>query len=156
MLFRSTRFAARLNYSQLEFLRVMPPAPPRLLDFHRKCPPSFLRGHDLRGLARQFIDGFAGRLRLLRGISDMAGTSLQPKCEKKTISFVPVAATSHVLAHEADVIALLLAARRNTSNSWYGFHLEKAFFSMRSATLRMCSSTLSGQRTRVLAPGFAK
>ena len=34
-------------------------------DFHRKCPPSFLRGHDLRGLTYQFIDGFAGRLPFL-------------------------------------------------------------------------------------------
>ena len=44
---------------------MMPPAPTRLLDFHRKCPPSFLRGHDLRGLTRQFTDGLAGRLPLI-------------------------------------------------------------------------------------------
>jgi len=49
---RGAWFAARLNHRLLECLRMMPPAPTRLLDFHRKCPPSLLRGHDLRGLTR--------------------------------------------------------------------------------------------------------
>jgi hypothetical protein len=41
---RDAWLAARLNHRFLEFFRVIPPAPAWLLDFHRKCPPSFLTG----------------------------------------------------------------------------------------------------------------
>lgn len=59
---RGARLAARFNDRPLECLGMMTPAAHRLLDFHRKCAPSFLRGRDLRGLTRQFTDEFAGRL----------------------------------------------------------------------------------------------
>ena len=65
----------------------MPPAPTWLLDFHRKCPLSLLRGHDLRGLTHQFTDGLAGRLRCFysgedNGLGGYRTTARLPQCRQ--------------------------------------------------------------------------
>ena len=82
---RDAWLAARLNHRFLEFFRVIPPAPAWLLDFHRKCPPSFLTGEQssrsnaliYRWVRRvlTIVRGSVTMSAVMRGFSDQPTTS---------------------------------------------------------------------------------